>query len=397
MNILYIADPNSVHDIRWINSFAEKENFRCFIIGRKHHLDHYRRSQRLLLNERVRIVGYVEDPSTIRPWETCFGALRIKVAIYKHEIDILHLMYAEPNSLWSAWKWLFRIPVIVTTRGTDVLKTIPAFSYSKNLLSRIVTWKYRQALSNADWITCTSASQVRALRRMGVRTTATVIRTGVDFNLIRSAITKGRGKSIERPFVLMPRNMRRLYNHEFTLGAIRILDQKFKSRYAFVFLDSDTVEKQYYHAIRDTAQHVDADVRFLPSLSQLEWLGLCCRASLVVMNPWSDGSPVTAMEAMACRVPVILPPLEYDEDVFADAFCFEEWTEVSLKNAIEKILDSGAEIIKELTDKNFENVYRNGNTKTEMQKVENIYTGATQGSDNHALHKGTNGIQKKFA
>src|SRR5690606_1886260 len=121
---------------------------------------------------------------------------------------------------------------------------------------------------------------------------------------------------------LMPRKMDPVYNHEFTLDAITLLSQVVKEKFAFVFLDADSHQKSYVKFIREKAQFTGADVRFLPLQTPVRLISLYKQSTLVVMNPHSDGSPVTAMEAMACGKPVILPPLPYDEEIFSGAFFF---------------------------------------------------------------------------
>ena len=83
MNILYLADPNSIHDARWINFFAEKETNRCFVIYRAVHQKSFSGTQSLLL-DRVTILAAVRDCSTVRPWRNWTDVLRIKAILLKY-------------------------------------------------------------------------------------------------------------------------------------------------------------------------------------------------------------------------------------------------------------------------------------------------------------------------
>lgn len=337
---------------------------------------HYRLSSSTerILSPNVKILSSIKDPSTIRPWINLIEAIKIRSFIALYKIDILHILYAEPNSLWVNWKWVFRRPVVITTHGTDILKTIPAFFSRKSLLDRVITWQYRKALSHADHIICTSTSQVESMNRIGIGRSATVARTGISIGLIESS-TKDVAKElgIRAPFVLMPRNMRPLYNHEFTLEAISILSAHIREEFTFVFLNADTHDRWYFEKIREKASCIQANVMFIESLAHRDLISLVKQSSLIVMNPHSDGSPVSAMEAIACEVPVILPPLAYDKDVFGEVFTFDTWHVEALRDLIQKILAMDNDIrsnrIRCLKDR----IFRHGNMEIEMMKVYGIY------------------------
>jgi glycosyltransferase involved in cell wall biosynthesis len=374
MNILYIANPASIHDTRWINFFAAKQQVRCFVIVRKWHLRDLPHG-RSGFNEKVSIVQFIDDPSTIRFWRNWLVIYKIWKAVRVYKIEAIHILYAEPNALWAQWKWIFRVPMIVSTRGTDVLRTIPEFFSRKRFLDRRVAKNYLRAFKNANRITCTSTIQIESLSRMGIPSSKTsLVRTGVDFSLLHNAgkdtATRYR---VEKPFVLMPRKMSGIYDHNFTLDAIALLDPWIRDRYNFVFVNSDTNEQAYFQTIQARSRAMAARIQFLPTVPQQDLFGLFLECSLVVMNPRSDGSPVSAMEAMACKAPVVLPPLDYDEVVFAHAFSFDEWTPNSLKEKITEVLNMPSELIASHSEKNWTAVYKHGNMESELTGLFNLY------------------------
>ena len=373
MNVLYIADPNSIHDLRWINFLAANETVNGFILSRHPHYEIFQ-SHMSSLHPNVCLLSSLQDPSVIRPWRNWKQVFKIRKIITTHRIDLIHILYAEPNSLWANWKRIFNIPIIITTRGTDILKTIPQFFAGKSLLNKVIARRYRTAFNYADEISCTSRRQLQILRLFNMNRPAVLVRTGVDFRVVDMADeTCADVLGIPRPYILMPRNMKPVYNHEFTIEAISLLDDWIKREFCFVFLNSDTDAKSYLEQVCEKARRVDAEIRFLPSIGHHQFLGLCRKASLVVMNPLSDGSPVTAMEAMACKVPIILPPLEYDQDLFDTGCFFKEWRPASLKNKIEEILGMDAAELSQCVGQNFDRVHRMGNTETEMLKVKDMY------------------------
>src|SRR5687768_6539513 len=98
MNVLFIADPDSIHDVRWINCLTADGNVKGFVISR---ISHYcvPNSSRLKLNENVELVGFIEDPSVIRPWRNWYQLLKIRRLIKSKDIALFHVLYAEPNAL----------------------------------------------------------------------------------------------------------------------------------------------------------------------------------------------------------------------------------------------------------------------------------------------------------
>lgn len=371
MNILYLADPASIHDAAWINNLASRPGNKCHLVVRKVHESHIGLGT---LHANVRIVAVIEDFSTIRPLRNLRQILRIKSIVNDYNIHLIHILYAEPNSLWANGKRCLGVPIVITTRGSDVLRTIPAFFDSKSWLKKVVARQYRSAFANADAITCTSSQQRANVRRFAPLQNISIIRTGVDVSSIEQVQSNVSGRAgIDRPFVLMPRKMDPVYNHEFTLDAITLLSQVVKEKFAFVFLDADSHQKSYVKFIREKAQFTGADVRFLPLQTPVRLISLYKQSTLVVMNPHSDGSPVTAMEAMACGKPVILPPLPYDEEIFSGAFFFKTWSPLALKDEIEQVLKIPADQLEAVVQRNMEVVRLKADFRREMTRVENIY------------------------
>lgn len=372
LNILFLADPNLIHDVRWIRMIEVQGN-NCFVIPRRRHYDYFLKS-RQELPANIRLLRPIRDPSTTRPLRDFLQAIRIWREIRKNRIDVFHVIYAEPNALWAGWKRFFCVPMILTTLGTDILITIPSFFKRRDLLGRFVAWRYLRAMNRFDAITCTSNSQIKALTRLKIRVPAVLIRTGVDFELVsNSNLNICEKLGLRKPVILMPRNMKPIYNHEFTLEAIQLLDLDLLGKYCFVFVNADTEQQGYFERVLRHAQKIKADIRFFSSFSHSEILSLCKEASLVIMNPTSDGSPVSAMEALACGTPVVLPPLDYDEEIFSHAFVFQQWHPEALRDKIEEALriDRGS-LTKHLAA-GVATVKSKGNADREIGKLVRIY------------------------
>lgn len=368
MNILYIADPNSIHDLKWISAFTRKWSVHAFILPRAIHT---LVSSLELPKEHVTVGKPIRDFSIFRFHITIATALRIKRIIKRSNIDVVHILYAEPNALWCLFRNYFGVPVIISSRGTDVLRTIPQAFKKRDFINRVVSSLYRMAFSMADFVTGTSRSQLNSIRNFSGRSDGLfLVRTGVDIQRLQKDTSTHFPLQTNTPFVLFPRYIRRLYNHEFCLKAITLLSREIKSQYKMVFVGRDHYEADLAYQeflIQEMKLVKEVDFIFLPEVTQESIFELYKRASLVVMTPLSDGSPVSAMEAIACGAKVILGPLNYDEEIYKDwTYKLNSWDAKELSDLMVRCLMS-----KEKVDpKNFIPLIDREN---EMNKMGAIY------------------------
>lgn len=368
MNILYLADPSSYsHDSKWMNFFSGTGH-NVYLLVRQSHRYHIETSHL----DRIKIIGFVPDFSILRPLSILVGVLKIRSAIKKYKIDIFHILYAEPNSLWAILRFFYRCRVGLTTRGTDVLVTIPGFT-SGNHKRKYVGRLYDMAFRRLDFITCTSEAQRTSVLTISPKAkTPYLLRTGVDMENIVE-FQKEHGKDTEKSkYVLFPRSMKPIYNHEFAISAIAKLNKNIKTEYKFYFLDKDSSSIDYVHEIEKLMkENSDVDFHYLIKQDKPSLYALYQNASLIVMTPKSDGSPVTALEAMAFKVPVILPPLNYDKDLFGDwTFKFSAWQPESLSELIESVLNQDHS---KIVERAYEVVAEKASFRKEMGNLLKIY------------------------
>ncbi len=341
MNILFFADPNSIHDLKWITFFSRNDQNRVFLLPRKLHANF---SKEKLLREGINTFDPISDFSFTRFLKTILTAGRVRSIVKEYKVDIIHILYAEPNSLWCLFRDYLGVPMIVSTRGTDVLKTIPNAFENRRLINRVVAPAYRRAFKTADWVTSTSAKQIEAVVSFSGRAQAmSIVRTGVDLDSIRQHADFDTPLPKDVKYILFPRYLYPVYNHEFCLETIELLPKGFKEKYAMVFVGKDAGDLAYQRKLTDRMEDIKG-VRFLllPKRNQEEMYALYRNASLVVMTPFSDGAPVSAMEAMLCGIRVILGPLQYDEDLFSSsAKILRRWDSKELVEAIVKELQDG--------------------------------------------------------
>jgi glycosyltransferase involved in cell wall biosynthesis len=145
-----------------------------------------------------------------------------------------------------------------------------------------------------------------------------------------------------------------------------------KSSFVFVFLDKNSRDRDYVRHIQQMLDdYMDIKYVFLDRQDQNGLYQLYRNASLIVMTPKSDGSAVTIMEAMAFGIPVILPPLEYDEDLFGDwVYKLKNWDESELAELISTaISNDNSEKLKKAK----QIIREQGNREKEMEKLSQLY------------------------
>jgi glycosyltransferase involved in cell wall biosynthesis len=346
MNILYLADPNSIHDLKWISFFSLNKNVNAYILPQTGHRQRFiasGKSGQILKENKIHLLPAVKEFSILRFYRTFYDFQVIKNLIKRKKIDLIHVMYAEPSALWGLGRRCFNTPMILTTRGTDILYTIPETFKKNTAIDFISSRLYKKAIPSFDEITVTSQEQRRMISTLTGRVEGIeVLRTGVDIDAIRADTTNFMPEILsDRNFILFPRLMRPIYNHEFSIEAIALLPDIIIKHFTVVFLGADGTDIAYIQRIKQKMVELGTtvDVVFLPVQSQLSIWELYKRASVVVMTPKSDGSPVSAMEAAICNTPVILPPLNYDDEIFDEYFYkLKCWDPKELAVLIERVL-----------------------------------------------------------
>lgn len=321
MNLLFFIDPLCVHDLKKINFFMK--NPECavyFLISEERMCNNSKAVLDDLTNKGAVFCGSVRNFSVVRFYITLRQFFMIRRIVAENRIDLFLIIYAEPNALWAVFKKLTRVPWSLYLYGSDILLAIPAFKKRRDWFSRLIFQLYKYSLKNFDSVVGTSFKQLQNAIDFGVNPERTqVIRTGIDVAGYCSG-SKHRSLPFEnnnKPFVFFPRNMKPLYNHELAMKAINLLEPEIRDQYLWVYVNKDTNRQDYFREIQALATSVNSsNFVFLPTLSQEQMFSCYSLATVAVMTPLSDGSPVSAMEAMLCHCPLIMPDIDYDQDLF---------------------------------------------------------------------------------
>jgi glycosyltransferase involved in cell wall biosynthesis len=375
--ILYIADPNLIHDLKWISFFsAQQQDYQAFMLVRKTHAEQWKESNFAALENKyqLKVLGVIDDFSIRHFWRTYQQGRIIRQYVIAQNIDIVHIMYAEPNALWANIALPKNVRLILTTRGTDVLQTIPDFFAKTSILARMVAYFYRRAFGRFEHITGTSTRQLASIKRLApaCQNRLHLVRTGVDISALDSSQAALPDGLDGQPFLLFPRNMRPIYQHEFALAAVAQLPTEIRQKYTLVFVHRNSAERDYVEKIEKILSAQDMRYIFLDFVPSDTLYTLYKNAALVVMTPLSDGTPVSAIEAMALGAPLVLPPLQYDPDIFApDAVgILKNWDSAELAAMMLAILNGTLRLD---TQKASKLARSQADRSQEMQKLAKIY------------------------
>ena len=378
MHLLFIADTNNYsHDLKWIYHFSQQtDQYVCFLISQKHQLEKLTNQDKSLIQKNnVVLLESIEYFSLKHFYRTKKNIRYLNRVIHEYRIDLIHIHYAEPHALWALMRKTFDCPMILTTRGTDILRSISEVFTKKQIINIILARLYKKALNNFDVITCTSQKQKEVLATIvdNIKKIS-IIRTGVNIEVVLASNKINLNEGLkDKKYVLFPRSMKPLYNHEFSIRAIAELNTAIREDYLMVFLNADSPEEQYKAQIEAMLDEEGLCYLFLNNQPPEELYGLYYNAALVVMNPWSDGTPVTALEAMLCKTPVIVGPAEYDKDLFeGTVHQLAEWDENELTQLITSVLEN--ENNGDFLENSKQRVLDLADRKNEMKKLEEIYS-----------------------
>lgn len=306
MKVLFFANPCSPHDCKWINLLAKKHE--VIIISDQE------------LGDSV----YCDSQIPIHKILPSFPILKFKRTKILKEIgsligsfkpDIIHSMYLIPNSFWAN-EVKQNIPHIVTTRGSDILVEYPnqyigIESTRKLLVNPVFNKKLKSALAQASAITCTSNAQLKVISRL-TKVDCLVIPTGINYSQITAL--KEQRNNTETFEIFCPRYLKPLYNIEKIIYSFDLFQKKWpESRLTLIEEASAYGDKLKALA---SSLSLDNEIRFVRKMDFKTLVSTFYQTDLVVMIPESDGTPNTALEAMATETPLILGSANYDKHLF---------------------------------------------------------------------------------
>lgn len=377
INILYICTPNSIHDLKWMSYFAvQRDKYRVYAVGEIQNPISYREEEDLQ-NYNVKLLPPIFSFSLLRPNKTKKSIKMLKSYLKQYEIHFVHVLFATPYALWCSY---INKPYIITTRGSDILKVIPELlktKGTKRLYFRKLFKLFKKSFLGANTITCTSNQQQRKIKEL-YGLDSELIRTGIDFDRIQ-ALEK---EDLILPelkglrFIFSPRFMKPIYNIEYQLNAIESVQESVIKDYTFLFVKGRNFEEAYFlnqkKRLEELKNSIGLKYLIVDYFNQETLWMHYKRASLCIMTPTSDGTPNSALEAMASKCPLIVSDLKYDTELFENT-CIR--TDLNDANSLALLIESALVNYKnEMLVNAVKQVKLNGNRTIEMEKLEKLYS-----------------------
>lgn len=233
------------------------------------------------------------------PYETALASKLVNVVKYE-ALDVLHVHYAVPHAsvAYLAKKILnaegIHIPVVTTLHGTDITLVGKDPAYSS-----VVSF----AMNESDGLTAVSESLKQdTLKNFKVATNIEVIPNFIDFERFKK-INKDHFKKAISP------NNEKIITHISNFRKVKRVDDAVKtfakikrSIHSKLLLIGDGPERQNIENLCRTLNLGDS-VRFLGKQDAVE--EILAISDLFLMPSESESFGLSALEAMACQVPVI--------------------------------------------------------------------------------------------
>ena len=121
------------------------------------------------------------------------------------------------------------------------------------------------------------------------------------------------------------------------------MEQKFIERFTFVFIRGKQFDDKYYQVQLKRLQQLKTEINLnycvIDYLDQPSMWMMLKKTALCIMTPISDGTPNSALEAMAAKCPLLISNLNYDKYLFENSCIKLDSFEVTeLKDLIEDSL-----------------------------------------------------------
>lgn len=373
INILYIGDPNSIHDFKWITYFSKFSDYTTYLIAEKNTyqgLSEVKKQE--LLDHNVKLLDPINDFSISSPIKTFKAIKQLRRLIKQNNIDTVHALFGSPQPIWlnfiskSAKK-------IITTRGSDVLILIKGLKEQPSLLNKILHFLIKRGFKISNQITSTSQKQIDYIQKEIVNKEVSLIKTGVNVEEIEQHSTP---TQIELPknkkVILSIRYIADIYNIDYQIEAIKLLEEGYLKESLFIFIKSDNCEESI---LSDFTQKLDSipsfSYKIINSLNQHEIWSLIKASNLIYMVPKSDGTPNSALETMAAGKPLIMGNLDYNKELFENVCLVADLA--NPRSLTELIIQSTNHYPEDLIRNGKNKVKEFGSRKFEMNKLKKIY------------------------
>jgi len=253
--------------------------------------------------------------------------------------DVVHVHYAGS---WRAWLTLLadRGPLVAGVMGSDVL-----FEQGGRYEPAAGRWLTARLLREADLITVKSDQLRSVVESMGVAPERIIkVVWGLDAGQWRRTKADDLRKQLQLVpgdrVIVSPRSLREFYNIDVIIRAMpKVLAACGSAKLLVTEYNADSAYKARLKTMVEELGLADA-VRFVGLIEQDLMPRYYSLAEVAVAMPRTDGLPQSLLEAMACGVANVLPPLPGYREIVADgrSVCFAEPSSDAVADAVVRLL-----------------------------------------------------------
>ena len=246
------------------------------------------------------------------------GAALIEERIGQTGAQLLLILYGEPHVGWAFYQRRWNIPIALHTYGTDALVTLPRIT-QMGWMAPVRKMLFRRAFQGVHLHLASSRKQFETLAHLTpAHVQKELVRIGLKSAALEQFKQEQWASPMPGPYIIFPRMMHPIYNHEACVEAIALLPDDIRRGHAFVFVDADSRYTTYTEQLRQKmGKQSDVQYEWLPRLDALQLWNWIQHAALCVQIPNTDASAMTALETLYLGTPLLLGPAAYDDDLYA--------------------------------------------------------------------------------
>ena len=356
MKICYVGWGDHVHVERWANYFAE----------RGHSVSVISFSSRGRYSSKVKQYRIGIEKRAMR-WRQ--KVLQYLLWWIKPELVHVHWAHFAPPvaNVWNG-------PLVVTAWGSDIYRLPDKLKASRSELIA--------ALKKAAVITCDSWDLEKEIKNIvgGTSVAVEVIQWGVDTSIFRLNGTVSELSReldmVERKVIYSARNFTPTYNQETVVRAFAIVRKSMPD--AVLLMKNYDGDDDYLDSIKSEIAScgLSEHVKIVDKVPYEQMPDLYRMAKVTVSVPFSDATPMSVLEAMACgSVPVV-----------SDLPSLHEWIEDDVNGYIVPVTDyeqlaqrilkvfRNPDNTKAMVKRNIAIVQKRADHDTNMRKMAEIYS-----------------------
>lgn len=355
MKLAFLAGANSIHSVRWVKFFAER-NYQIVWISFAPPISEAK--------ELIKRVNFYEiKPSPLSDINGLLAFCYLPVALWqlrqilkKEKPSLLHVHSAGTYGLAGTLAYFH--PLILTPWGTDILLT-PALK--KPLVKLII--------KNADFYTCDGQNTFQKLIEIGAQPEKIhIIHFGTDIEKFKPK-PKLKIENYKLKIISL-RSLEPVYDIETLIKAAAIIIKEYPN--TEFLLAGDGNERSKLERLVDKMK-LKKNLKFLGRINNEQLPPLLQSADIYVSTSLSDsGLSASTAEAMAAGLPVVVTDTGDNKDWVDNDFVIPVKSPGTLAEKIIALIKD--ERLKENQGvRNRQIIEQKNNYRTEMEKMEKLY------------------------